>query len=122
MIGNFTKKNTVRRPYIKILMLFLFYTQEHIYIIVHIQYSIIHISISQLKIDSTSLLTSLEFETVLLLLYIGMQLLRGEKHTKKLVKQSTISLANPNCQPHHSLEIRGSFLMKFPRKMLHYLP
>ena len=81
------------------LMLFLFYTQEHIYIIVHIQYSIIHIlSISQLIIDSTSLLTSLEFETVLLLLvlYIGMQLLHGEKNTKKLVKQSTISFANPN--------------------------
>ena len=68
------------------LMLFLFYTQEHIYIIVHIQYSIIHISISQLKIDSTSLLTSLEFETVLLLLvlYIGMQLLHGEKKHKKV--------------------------------------
>ena len=67
-------------------MLFLFYTQEHIYIIVHIQYtySIIHISISQLKIDSTSLLTSLEFETVLLLLYIGMQLLHGEKKHKKV--------------------------------------
>ena len=63
-----------------------------------------HISISQLKIDSTSLLTSLEFETVLLLLYIGMQLLHSKKNTKKLAKQSTISLANPNCQPHRSLE------------------